>query len=204
MNPRPLSFLLLLSLPACVAGAPTVTPAAAEAAVIARGEALVRLGGCGDCHTPMAFDPAQGRPVQRKDRWLSGHPEGGPVPTGAPGAGDQAVIGGSFTSFRLPFGVVYAANLTPDVKTGLGAWTEAQFIATLRTGHEKGSGRALLPPMPWQNLAGQSDEDLGAMFRYLRTIPAIANQVPAPEVPAAVLAQVSSANRADAAQAVRR
>jgi hypothetical protein len=184
--------------PAPVAAAPAVPskPAtlSADAALIARGGQLVGLGGCGDCHTPMHFDPALGMPVKSMERMLSGHPAGGPEPTGEPGKGDQAVIGATFTSFRLPFGVVYAANLTPDSATGLGSWSRAQFIATMRTGHEKGTGRPLLPPMPWQNLASATDDDLSAIFAYLRSIPAIETKVPAPNVPPPVFDSIAKSN----------
>jgi hypothetical protein len=188
--------------PAPAAAAPAASVEAAapsgDAAWIARGAQLVGLGGCGDCHTPMHFDPALGMPVKSMDRMLSGHPVGAPEPTSEPGKGDQAVIGATFTSFRLPFGVVYAANLTPDKATGLGSWTRAQFIATMRTGHEKGTGRPVLPPMPWQNLAAASDDDLSAMFAYLQSVPAIANKVPAPNVPPPVFDAIAKSYEAAA------
>ena len=101
---------------------------------------------------------------------------------------DMAVIGPTFTSFRLPFGLIHPANLTPDAATGLGNWTEAMFMRAVRTGrHMGGNGRPILPPMPWQNLAQQSDDDLKAIFAYLRSIPAIRNDVPAPQVPDQVM-----------------
>jgi mono/diheme cytochrome c family protein len=186
--------------PAAAALAVPAKPAAisGEAQLVTRGGQLVGLGGCGDCHTPMRFDPALQMPVRNMDLMLSGHPVGAPDPTGAPGQGDQGVIGSTFTSFRLPFGVVYAANLTPDKATGLGDWTVQQFIATMRTGHEKGKGRPLLPPMPWQNLAAASDEDLTAIFAYLHSIPAVKNKVPAPNVPPPVIDSISKSYEAAA------
>jgi hypothetical protein len=154
---------------------------------IVRGAQLVKLGGCGDCHTPMRFDERLGMPVPRMDRLLSGHPEGAPEPQSQPAAG-EGVIGATFTSFRLPFGVVYAANLTSDRETGLGRWTAQEFVQTMRTGHSRGSGRVLLPPMPWQNLSQQPEADLIAMFDYLRSIPPISNRVAATHVSPEVLA----------------
>ncbi len=81
----------------------------------------------------------------------------------------------------------FALNLTPDVETGIGEWTEEAFIAAMRTGKHQGqpNGRAILPPMPWPNLATAIDNDLKAIWEYLRTIPAIKNQVPLPVPPAA-------------------
>lgn len=69
------------------------------------------------------------------------------------------------------------SNLTPDAATGIGQWSEADFIRTLRTGVDP-SGRALHPFMPWHQLQRMSDDDLRAIYRYLRTIPAIHNAVP--------------------------
>jgi hypothetical protein len=127
---------------------------------------------------------------------LSGHPVGAPEPAGQPGTGDQAVIGATFTSFRLPFGVVYSANLTPHRETGLGKWTADDFVKTMRTGHERGTGRAILPPMPWQNLAQQPEEDLRAMFAYLQSIPAIDNAVKPASVPPEVVAGIAQSYKA--------
>ncbi|HKP57049.1 MAG TPA: hypothetical protein VJV78_10025 [Polyangiales bacterium] len=187
--------------PVQVAPAKPAKPTAAQSGdqdLIARGGTLVSLGGCGDCHTPMQLDPTLGMPVPRRDRLLSGHPQGAPEPVGEPGKGDQGVIGATFTSFRLPFGTVYSANLTPDKTTGLGNWTSAQFIQTMRTGHRQGTGRPLLPPMPWQNLAAATDADLTAIFAYLRSIPAIENKVPAPNVPAPVIDSIAKSYAAAA------
>jgi mono/diheme cytochrome c family protein len=188
--------------PAAAAPAAPVQPAALSGdALVARGGQLVNMGGCGDCHTPMRFEPALGMPVPNRALMLSGHPQGGPEPASQPGKGDQAVIGATFTSFRLPFGVVYSANLTPDKETGLGKWTAEQFIATMRTGHEKGTGRQLLPPMPWQNLSTASDDDLKAIFAFLQSIPAVKNKVPAPNVPAEVIEQIAKSYEAAAKMA---
>jgi hypothetical protein len=183
----------LASLGACAArrgadkapgGGGTGSSAGAEVDPVARGRLLVGIGGCNDCHTPMKFDPEIGMPVPDMSRMLSGHPEGAPDPASTLAGHDLAAIGPTFTAFRLPFGVVYTANLTPDPATGLGAWTKEMFVRAVRTGrHMGGNGRPILPPMPWPVLAQQSDADLEAIFAYLRTIPAIRNDVPAPKVP---------------------
>ncbi len=163
------------------AAGPVADPAADR---VAHGRRLVSIGGCNDCHTPMKFDADLGMPVPDMTRMLSGHPEGGPDPASALAGHDIAVIGPTFTSFGLPFGVVYPANLTPDKDTGLGGWTEDMFVRAMRTGrHMGGSGRPILPPMPWMTLAQQSDDDLKAIFAYLQSLPAMRNDVPAPKVP---------------------
>lgn len=175
-----------------------------RAELITRGEELVRLGGCGDCHTPMVFDPNLGMPVPQAHLALSGHPEGAPKPSAKPGATDQAVIGPTFTSFTAPFGTVYAANLTPDPDTGIGDWTLEDFIATTREGRHQGKGRILLPPMPWQNLSQQPRANLEAMFEYLQSLKPIKNRVPEPEIPkAAIDAIAKSYELARAAEAQR-
>jgi hypothetical protein len=154
---------------------------------------LVTIGGCNDCHTPMKFDPELGMPVPDMSRMLSGHPEGAPDPASKLVGHDAGIIGPTFTSFLTPFGVVHPANLTPDPDTGLGNWTEEMFVRAVRTGrHMGGSGRPILPPMPWANLAQQSDEDLKAVFAYLRSIPAIRNDVPAPQVPDQVMNAIAA------------
>lgn len=159
---------------------------------IERGRQLVAIGGCNDCHTPLRMDPEIGLPVPDMTRMLSGHPQGAPAPKSTLAQGDNAVIGPTFTAFRLPFGVVYTANLTPDKDTGLGGWTEEMFMSAMRTGrHMGGQGRPILPPMPWAGVNTLPDEDLRALFAYLRSIPAVRNDVPAPEVPEPVMVQIA-------------
>ena len=91
---------------------------------------------------------------------------------------------GDMTTWAGPWGVSYAANLTPDPTTGLGAWNEQMFIGALRNGKHMGSGRPVLPPMPWQAFRNFTDADLKAIFAYLRTLKPIKNAVPPPMPPA--------------------
>ena len=81
------------------------------------------------------------------------------------------------TAFTGPWGTSFARNLTSDRATGLGNWTEAYFIKVLRTGI-RGNGEPLRPLMPWEWYHQLTDDDLKAMFAYLRTIPPISNAVP--------------------------
>lgn len=157
---------------------------AIDSKAVKRGEYLARITGCPDCHTPWYFNKELNMPVPDMSRLLSGHPSEGPDPGGVVGEVDIGLIGPTFTSFKMPFGIVYAANLTPDRETGLGSWREADFIKALRTGkHFGGNGRAILPPMPWLDFAEMTDEDMKALFAYLRSIPPIRNAVPDPKVP---------------------
>jgi len=168
----------------------------ASKAMIDRGAYLVSFASCNDCHTPMKLDPVTHAPGPDMDRMLSGHPEGAKDPTGKLGETDMAIIGGTFTAFLQPFGTVYVANITPDRETGLGTWTEAMFIQSMRTGrHLGGQGRPILPPMPWYGLATLTDADLKAIFAYLRTVPPVHNAVPDNKVPTPVLAEMAQSNQ---------
>jgi hypothetical protein len=91
----------------------------------------------------------------------------------------------TLTAWSGPWGVSFAANLTPDQNTGLGTWTEDMFVKAIRTGKHMGVSRPILPPMPWQDIAAMSDGDLKAIYAYLRSIPPIVNHVPDPIPPTA-------------------
>lgn len=153
---------------------------------IKRGEYLVTVGGCNDCHSPKIMTPMG--PAPDPKRLLSGHPAAEPLPAitdkkmVAPG--QWALFNPSLTAAVGPWGTSFAANLTPD-DTGLGSWTEAQFFKAIREGKSKGleGGRPILPPMPWFNFAKMSDEDLKAVYAYLKSIPPVQNVVPNPVPP---------------------
>jgi hypothetical protein len=78
-------------------------------------------------------------------------------------------------------GRIVAPNLTPDPETGAGSWTADQLARAIRegVGHD---GRALFPIMPYQHYRDMSDEDLASVVVYLRSLPAVHNQLPAPQV----------------------
>ena len=148
---------------------------------VKRGEYLVKFGGCNHCHTPWVFRPEVGGPVPDMTRMLSGHPEAAPDASGATlSAATAGIWGPGFTNFKFPFGTVYAANLTPDFATGIGSWTEEMFVRAIRSGRHMGapSARPILPPMPVENLQTLDDDDLRAIFAYLRTVPPVHNAVP--------------------------
>ena len=151
-----------------------------------RGKYLVTVAGCNDCHTPKIFTAAG--PVFDTTRLMAGHPAGSPLPEVPKGVigpdGWGALTNGHLTAWAGPWGVSFSANLTPDRKTGIGDWPEELFIETLRTGKFMGMSRDILPPMPWQTIGQMTDEDLKAMFAYLKSLPPIENQVPAPLPPA--------------------
>ena len=150
--------------------APKQAPKEPSADQVARGKYLVTCSGCNDCHTPIKMDPKGPEPDM--SRMLSGHPQEMDLPSPPKlGAGPWFAATAGMTAWSGPWGISYAANLTPDPHTGLGIWTEEMFINTV------------LPPMPWQNMASLNDEDLKTVFAYLRSIPPIRNQVPDPVPP---------------------
>ena len=146
---------------------------------VARGKYLVTFGGCNDCHTPLKM--GQKGPEPDFTRMLSGHPQDAqlPPPPKLENSPWFAATAG-MTAWTGPWGISYAANLTPDTNSGIGIWTEDMFIKAMRTGRHMGAGRPILPPMPWQSSSALTDEDLKAMYAYLRSIPAIKNTVPQP------------------------
>lgn len=164
----------------------TANNASSHEVGVERGRFIVEIGGCNDCHSPKQMT-AQG-PVVDGSRKLSGHPAGDPIPPVIESAlkpGNWLLMAPDLTAFVGPWGISYAANITSDSATGIGAWTDDQFIKTMRTGKHLGleGGRPILPPMPWQEIGKLSDEDLKAMLAYLKTLPAIDNRVPAPVPP---------------------
>jgi hypothetical protein len=158
--------------------------------MIDRGKMLVTLGGCNDCHTPKIFTPKG--PVVDESRALSGAPSDAkilPVPDGVLGPDKWgAITTNDLTTWAGPWGVSFARNLTPDVATGLGSWTEAMFIKALRTGKDMGEGRSILPPMPWEQIGQLPDSELKAIFAYLKSIKPVKNAIhdpiPPPGAPA--------------------
>lgn len=160
---------------------------------VARGLYLVSAGGCNDCHTPLVM--GEEGPMPDTSRLLSGHPdtlELPPAPELPPGPWITTVAA-TMTAWSGPWGTSFTANLTPDDETGLGRWTEENFIATIRNGRHMGVGRPLLPPMPYQVVANYTDDDLGAIFAYLQSIPPVHNRVHPPIPPTTVSATGASA-----------
>ena len=138
--------------------------------------------GCHDCHTPMKLGP--NGPEWDMTRALSGHPEDLVMPA-APQQKEPwlASMAMTMTAWNGPWGTSFTRNLTPDKETGLGDWTVEEFIATMKTGRERGKGRPVLPPMPVQNLAALTDSDIRALFAYLQSLPPIKNRTPQPVEP---------------------
>ena len=177
-----LSGLVLLTGAVVLSGClPADEPPPTAEQMVERGRYLVNLGGCNDCHSPKVF--AGGGMSPDESRLLSGHPQAGELPAFDPAQvapGQWVLFTQDLTAAVGPWGVSFAANLTPDEETGLGDWTADEFIATMQTGTHRGIGRPILPPMPWFSLAMVSEDDLRAIFAYLQSIPPVSNQVPYP------------------------
>ena len=125
---------------------------AKRAARVERGAYLVHIMGCGDCHTPGTF---YGSPDMER------------------------MLSGSEMGWQGPTGIVFAANLTPDMANGLGEWSDEEIIKAIRTGNRP-DGRQLAPIMPWMDFSVLTDEDAAAIVAYLRSLKAVAHAVPNP------------------------
>lgn len=133
----------------------TLRPEPDTTNVMEYGRYLVQAAGCAECHTTQI----DGKPVRGME------------------------YAGGF-EFRLPNGsAVRSANITPDEETGIGHWTVSVFVAMF-TQYADSSARTMDPavrgyntPMPWTMYAGLTERDLTAMYTYLRTLPAIRNDV---------------------------
>src|SRR5215472_7691925 len=173
-------FLAMAFVPV-LAGCQISKSAAADSILnerVQRGRYLVTAIGCNDCHTPLKM--TERGPEPDMTRMLSGHPSSlkmtsPPKMADGPWAWAGAVTN---TAFAGPWGITFAANLTPDQNSGLGIWTEDMFVRALRTGRHMGTSRPINPPMPWPAFRNLNDADLTAIYAYLRSIPAIRNQVP--------------------------
>jgi len=150
------------------------------------GQHIVTVSSCHDCHSPKKMT-AMGPQID-STMMLSGHPAQMPdfdvnrKETEAKGL----VTTQDLTAWAGPWGVSYTANLTSD-STGIGTWTEGQFMYAIRNGKYKGleNSRPLLPPMPWDMYRNFSDDELKAIFAFLKSTKPIRNIVPAPKPPLA-------------------
>jgi mono/diheme cytochrome c family protein len=134
---------------------------ASAQSLVERGDYLVNnIAACGNCHTPRI--PGQGATPDRT-RQLSG----------------------GFQTFNEPFFTVKGSNLTPDRETGIGAWSDADLKRALTDG-VRPNGVPLAMVMPSSFLKVLTLRDLDAMAAYLRTVPAIRNEVQPPVYKSAV------------------
>jgi mono/diheme cytochrome c family protein len=125
---------------------------------MARGRYLVQgLLGCESCHTPSDW---------------SQH--------GAPKIAGMELAGQNFTLPGVP-GTLSASNLTPDVDTGAGAWSDDQLSRAIREGIKR-DGSTIFPLMPYSLYKNLSDEDLASVVVFLRSLPPVRNPLPPPKI----------------------
>lgn len=122
---------------------------------VAYGSYLVKAAACADCHTP--FEK---------------------------GAFDEAFRLAGGRSFEFPSGKLTSANLTPDNETGIGRWSKEDFIAKFSNYRDSARAHQKLDftkdfntIMPWTMYSGMTDQDLGAIYEYLRTLKPIQHSV---------------------------
>jgi len=138
-----------------------------EAEMIERGRYIATaIQGCG-CHTREKADGG------KDENW---HYAGSPNP--APPAVPPANAGWTSPRWKK----IYASNITPDPETGIGKWTEVNFIRAMKTGITP-DGRVLDAQMPWPSFQKVTDRDLKSLWAYLKTIKPIKN-TPPQKVPA--------------------
>jgi mono/diheme cytochrome c family protein len=151
--------LIALSILAVAVASCTKTPETSETAPAAsadtvataeRGAYLVTIAACNDCHTPGSF-------------------------YGAPDF--QRTLSGSELGWTGPWGTSYPRNLTPDMETGIGAWSEDDIIRALQSG-VRPDGRALNPPMPWPLYAHFTPRDVRSVAKYLKSLPPVTHRAP--------------------------
>ena len=148
---------------------------------VERGKRLVELGGCSQCHTPKINTTLGYKPD--KDRFLSGYPADKPLPN-LPYA--EIIAGETEKSFYTTdatvwvgrWGVSFAANLTPDPETGIGAWEEEDFIEIFRKKEHFSQENPTITPMPVNVYSQLSFFELRSIFIYLQTLTPVSNEVP--------------------------
>ena len=165
-------------------GRETKKVALSQEQLVKRGEYLVNTIGCQDCHSPKRMGE-QG-PEYIKELAFSGYQAKNKLPPISQDALEKGwmLMNPDLTAAVGPWGVSFAANLTPD-DTGIGTWSFEQFNRSLTEGKLRGqpNGRTLLPPMPWENFKNLKEEDLRAMYEYFMSTEPVKNSVPAPIPP---------------------
>ncbi len=149
-----------------------------------KGAYLVYTMLCDDCHSPKKMGP--NGPEIIPELRLSGARGNTRLPAVDPAQIKKGwtLFNEDFTAIAGAWGVSFAGNLTSD-ETGIGSWTEEQFKKALTQGKYKGhdNGRALLPPMPWPQFSILKDEDIKAIYTFLKSTKPVHNVVPAPVTP---------------------
>ncbi|WP_053732962.1 hypothetical protein [Nocardia sp. NRRL S-836] len=152
--------------------------------LLARGRYLATIGVCEACHTPPAVpetppDPSDVEQVKR-EREFRTDPDWKKYldETRRNAGGVPFILRLSATSS----GVVYSRNITPDLETGIGSWSEDDIVRALRTGVTP-DGRVLFLFAPHTFFANMADSDAKALAKYLKSLPPVRHRVPDRELP---------------------
>lgn len=142
------------------------------------GKHLATTLGCGDCHTPKRM--TDHGPADDSSLMFSGY--SGKLPSLVLSAEQRSKgVAATFdnTGWIGPWGNSYAANITSD-STGIGNWSEEQFITCIRQGLYKGikDSRPIMPPMPINSFRNLTDDELKALFAFLKSVKPVHNVVP--------------------------
>ncbi|WP_126245289.1 c-type cytochrome [Chitinophaga rhizosphaerae] len=176
------SFMALLFSCNSVDNDPPGGAASDSAALVNRGAYLVTIGGCNDCHSPKRMGKMG--PEVIPETQLSGYPSSRPLAAFDTALAKKGIaqFNEDMTAAAGPWGISFALNITSDV-SGIGNWTPENFKTAMRHGKLKGAekGRTLLPPMPWTNYTQMTDEDLNAIFSYLKQTNPVKNFPPVPQ-----------------------
>jgi hypothetical protein len=153
--------------------------AISQDSLVKRGNYLVTIAGCDDCHTPKKMGPMGPEPDMSLR--LSGYRSSVPFPKVDTNVIRQgwALVNPELTGWAGPWGASFTANITSD-ETGIGNWSYDQFKKAFTQGKWKGleGTRPLMPPMPWQNYSHMVEDDVKAIFAYLKSTRPIKNVEP--------------------------
>ena len=84
-------------------------------------------------------------------------------------------------AIKVPFGTIYSTNITPDPDTGIGHWSDEDFLRAMRKGIGR-QGQHLFPAFPYTSFTNMTDEDILAIKAYLSTVKPVRRENRAPEL----------------------
>lgn len=158
--------------------APVLAAVCASAALVATAvvpSSAARAEAEGVAPSAVAGDPDAGRRVFFATGGCSCH-------TNYPGEGDEAPQLAGGRPLETPFGVFYSTNITQDLETGLGRWSDADFVRAMREGLSP-EGAHYFPVFPYTSFSGLSEVDLVDLRAYLATLPPVRRENRPPDAP---------------------
>ncbi len=151
--------LAAMSAIGCAKAPPAVKAEMTPEEKIARGRQISYTSACHDCHTPGG---------------LYGAPD------------STRMLSGSELGWEGPWGVSFPRNLTPDMESGIGSWSEKDIVTAIRTGIRPDL-TPIMPPMPWPMYSHLSDEDAYALAAFLKSLPPVNHKAPDHIMPGATV-----------------